>query len=167
MRKKSAFTLVELMVAMAIISVLLGLAVFGVSAAQRGSRNTERKAALQDINLAIQIYVDKYSNIPTNIYFDSGSSAAYVGGQNANCASDPNNTTCVKVPLKGPSKPYTSFPNEAPGDSPTSDASEYKYTTNCSGGSGGYYLGVCTEGNSKPFEVGTCVDSSITMSCKP
>jgi prepilin-type N-terminal cleavage/methylation domain-containing protein len=156
MRKKSAFTLVELMVAMAIISVLLGLAVFGVSAAQRGSRNTERKAALQDINLAIQVYVDKFSNVPTTILFDNGSSAAYIGGTTLNCEQQ---GLCVKVPLKGPAKPSGAISGiSTPLTNGNSDMSQYIYSSTCTGASGGYRLGVCVEGNTKAFSVGTCTD---------
>jgi prepilin-type N-terminal cleavage/methylation domain-containing protein len=151
MKKISAFTLVELMVAMAIISVLLGLAVFGVSAAQKGSRNTSRKAALQDINVGIQIYVDKYSNIPTTIFFDTSTSAAYIGGSSSTCES----TGCIKVPLKGPAKPAGAGAVLCG----NSDLSNYIYSNLCDGSSGGYKLGVYVEGNSAPFSAGSCIDA--------
>ncbi len=51
--KKNAFSLVELLVAMAIIALLISIAAFGINIVQRNSRNTERKKELDNIRLAI------------------------------------------------------------------------------------------------------------------
>jgi prepilin-type N-terminal cleavage/methylation domain-containing protein len=149
--KKSAFTLVELMVALAIIGVLLGLAIYGVSTAQQQQRNTERKAALQDINLGIQKYSENFGTPPTGVFFDDASSAAYVGGANASCT-----TTCEKVPLKGAAKPSDAKLNTSTAKS-SSSGSQYIFST-CSSGTG-YHLAVCSEGKAAPVDVGTCTDT--------
>jgi prepilin-type N-terminal cleavage/methylation domain-containing protein len=51
---KKGFTLIELMVAMAIIAALIGMSVFGINLVQRSERNTKRRAALNNINLAVR-----------------------------------------------------------------------------------------------------------------
>jgi prepilin-type N-terminal cleavage/methylation domain-containing protein len=53
---KKGFTLIELMVAMAIIAALIGMSVFGINLVQRSERNTKRRAALNNINLAVRNY---------------------------------------------------------------------------------------------------------------
>lgn len=55
-KKYSAFTLVELLVAMAIISVLIGLAIGAISVAQRVSRDSQRRGALQEISAYLGEY---------------------------------------------------------------------------------------------------------------
>lgn len=97
MRKQKAFTLVELLVAMAIIGVLLGLAMFGLSSAQRAQRDTERRAALQDINIGMQTFYETYNRYPTYIQITSTSQVSFCTGT---CAAA---TQKVIVPLKGAS----------------------------------------------------------------
>ena len=159
--KKSAFTLVELMVAMAIIGVLLGLAVFGVSAAQMAQRNTERKAALQDINLGIQQYLDANQTYPSSIFFDATS--AYVGGSSADCLTAV--IPCKKVPLKGAAKPSTTGELISGGLTQETNGSGTKYVfmATCTGG---YYLAACVENSNKLFEVGTCTEPQTTVTCQ-
>lgn len=96
MRKQKAFTLVELLVAMAIIGVLLGLAIFGLASAQRAQRDTERRAALQDIHIGIQTFYETYSKYPTHIAVTSDSQISFCDGQ---CT--PNLARKTTVPLKG------------------------------------------------------------------
>lgn len=54
--KFKAFTLVELLVSMAIISVLIGLAIGAVSVAQRVSRDSQRRGGLQELSAYIGEY---------------------------------------------------------------------------------------------------------------
>lgn len=56
--QKSAFTLVELMVAMAIIAVLIGMAAFGINTLQRLSRDNQRRQVL----INFQTYIEGYYN---------------------------------------------------------------------------------------------------------
>jgi prepilin-type N-terminal cleavage/methylation domain-containing protein len=58
MNKKGAFTLVELMVAMAIIAVLIGLAAFGITTLQRLSRDNQRRQTV----INFQTYLEGYYN---------------------------------------------------------------------------------------------------------
>jgi len=153
--KKTAFTLLELMIAMAIIGVLLGLALFGVSAAQKSQRNTERKAALKDINIGIQQYIDQVSSNPTNIYFYSSASGACIGGTGSNTA-----CTGKWVPLHGAAKPCAdSNVSGLQTGTPTSANAKYGFLSTCTGG---FSLVVCLEGTTTPFEAGTCTSGNIT-----
>ncbi len=73
MKKQRGFTLVELLAAMAIIAVLLGLAVFGINLAQRSSRDTQRRSAANDISLAVQSYYEQNGAYPTSLTFATNS----------------------------------------------------------------------------------------------
>ena len=153
--KKSAFTLVELMVAMAIIGVLLGLAIFGVTAAQRAQRDTERKAALQDVNIGIQDYIDVFGNQPPAIYFDANKKAAEVGVAvvDANCQTALDASNCRLVTLKGAA---------VPGATTSNNATKFAYSINPSGG--GYYLAACLESNTTPYPASTYTGATA-MTC--
>jgi prepilin-type N-terminal cleavage/methylation domain-containing protein len=53
MQEQKGFTLVELLVAMAIIAILIGMAVFGINVVQQNARDTQRRAAVSDIEIAL------------------------------------------------------------------------------------------------------------------
>lgn len=97
----SGFTLVELLVAMAIIGVILGLAIFGISAAQRNSRETQRKSAAQDINAGVADYYTKYSSYPT--YICPVGSSFVLRTTNVVTACNTATENCVTVPTAGSS----------------------------------------------------------------
>lgn len=74
MRKKyKAFSLVELLVSMAIIAVLLGLAVFGIGIAQRVLRDNQRRGKAQDIVAALNAYYVSNSGYPADIVIRANS----------------------------------------------------------------------------------------------
>lgn len=128
MQLKKAFTLLELVVAMAIIATLLGLSLYGVQAVQRSQRDTERRASLQNINLELASYYAANSQYPSSITVTQ--TAINFGGRS--------------VPLKGAATACT--PNDfvnANVPISTSTCSVY-----CFYGEGSsYYLGVNLEGN--------------------
>lgn len=64
---KQAFTLVELMVAMAIIAVLMGLAAFGIATALRVLRDNQRRDAVRNISVALNAYYADRATYPTSI----------------------------------------------------------------------------------------------------
>ena len=66
MKNKRAFTLLELMVAMGIIAILAAMSVFGISIVQRSLRNTTRRKALEDLNLAINQYYESRGTYPAS-----------------------------------------------------------------------------------------------------
>jgi len=67
MEKQKAFTLVELMVAMAIIAVLIGMSVFGISTAQRVLRDNQRRDSVKNIAAALNSYYATNSSYPASI----------------------------------------------------------------------------------------------------
>lgn len=64
-RPRSAYTLIEISVVLAVVAVLLGLGVFGISILQSNGRDTQRKAKLAEINSAIDYYLRIYNRIPS------------------------------------------------------------------------------------------------------
>jgi prepilin-type N-terminal cleavage/methylation domain-containing protein len=64
MNNKKGFSLVELLVAMAIIAVLISIAAFGIGILQRNSRNTVRRNELNNIRLAL---IEREGNTGTPI----------------------------------------------------------------------------------------------------
>lgn len=141
MRNKKAFSLVEMLVTMAIIAVILGLALFGIAAAQRNSRNTARRAALNDINIGMQDFYTKYSAYPSSMIFAAG------GLHLCNTASCTTASTDF-IPLNGPAAPSqvsgTSFSGAVTMTTATS-TTKSRYCINPAA-SDGYQLGVCLEG---------------------
>ncbi len=79
-KKLKAFTLLELIVAMAIIAVLVGLSVIGITTVQRSSRDTERLAALEAINLEVEAWYGNNGSYPSSIVFDNAADTVAVGG---------------------------------------------------------------------------------------
>jgi prepilin-type N-terminal cleavage/methylation domain-containing protein len=79
MKNQKGFTLVELLAAMAIIAVLIGLAVFGINLAQRSARNTQRRSAARDISLAVQAYYEQNGAYPASITWAAGSATVATG----------------------------------------------------------------------------------------
>lgn len=53
MRNKKGFSLVELLVAMAIIAVLISIAAYGIGILQRNQRNTMRRKEVDNIRLVV------------------------------------------------------------------------------------------------------------------
>jgi prepilin-type N-terminal cleavage/methylation domain-containing protein len=70
-KKLNAFTMVELLVAMAIIGILIGLSIYGVGLAQRAGRDSQRRGALDDINKAIAAYYNDNGRNPSCYRFQT------------------------------------------------------------------------------------------------
>lgn len=79
MRKNKGFTLVELLVAMAIIAVLIGLATFGVTLALRASRDSQREATLDSMRTAIADYLATNNEYPATTAVDYANGNITVG----------------------------------------------------------------------------------------
>lgn len=56
MNKKNGFTLIELLVVISIMGILLALSVFGMQNARKASRDGKRKADLEQIRSALEMY---------------------------------------------------------------------------------------------------------------
>jgi prepilin-type N-terminal cleavage/methylation domain-containing protein len=70
------FTLVELLVAMVIISILSSVVLFSVSGARKASRDAERQSDLRAIQTAVEAYKQKNGRYPAMA--SSGSGCTYV-----------------------------------------------------------------------------------------
>jgi len=123
MQQKKAFTLIELMVAMGIIGVLMTMSILGISIVQQSLRNTQRRDAVNSMNLAINTYFSNFGVFPS----------AGTGGVVFTTSSMSINNSKV-LDLKGPT---TASPDKTD-DSHT----EYCYTSN----GGSYGLGARIEG---------------------
>jgi prepilin-type N-terminal cleavage/methylation domain-containing protein len=63
-RPRKGFTIVELVVVLAIIFLLTSVALMGADAFRKKSRDTERRAELQQLALALRLYKDSYGTYP-------------------------------------------------------------------------------------------------------
>lgn len=71
LKKEKGFTLVELLVVLAIIGVLIALAVGGIRIVQEVNRDTQRKALVRDVQLALESYNEKENTYPGAITLDN------------------------------------------------------------------------------------------------
>lgn len=67
MSKLKGFTLLELIIGMAIVAVLMGLSILGIQTVQRSSRDTARRAAVNAIQLEIEAIRADTGSYPTSI----------------------------------------------------------------------------------------------------
>lgn len=99
--KKEGFTLIELLVVISIIGILIGLSIFGLQGAREASRDSKRKADLEQIRSGIEIYksdCDKYPLTLSSPLVGDGSTSACVN----------TNTYISQVPTdpQAPSRAY-------------------------------------------------------------
>ena len=59
-KRKSGFTLIELLVVIAIIGILASVVLASLNSARAKARDTQRKASLNQIRTALELYYDKY-----------------------------------------------------------------------------------------------------------
>lgn len=78
------FTLVELIVVMAIIAVLVTLSVLGITTVQRSARDTARIETLSAINLEIENYNGNNGSYPTTMTLNASNTLMTIGGSNTN-----------------------------------------------------------------------------------
>lgn len=64
--KRQGFTLVEVLVVMAILAILVAISVFGLGFAMRRSRNISREAAIQNIVVGLNEYYGDHEEFPVN-----------------------------------------------------------------------------------------------------
>lgn len=97
MRSIKGFTLIELIVVMAIIGVLASIVLVSVSGAKAKSRDSKRIADLKSIQLALSLYYTDNGMYPKNIYAGAGTppSNGLAPTYLPSVPTDPNNTaTC-------------------------------------------------------------------------
>ncbi|HRN86501.1 MAG TPA: type II secretion system protein [Candidatus Dojkabacteria bacterium] len=143
MKAKKAFTLLELLVAMAIIAVLIALAIFGIIQVQRNSRETQRRKAAEDINIGIQDYYTNYGEYPDVLTF--GTISTGVGVE----VSDSTGANVIEVPLKNAAEP---------GATTTAQATKWYFSNTAPG----YKLNYCNE---RDVEIFAGTDETSGMTC--
>ncbi|MBN2015739.1 type II secretion system protein [Candidatus Dojkabacteria bacterium] len=67
LKGKKGFTLVELLVVLAIVGILIGLAVGGIRIVQQVNRDTQRKAWARDVQLALEAIQERRNRYPDGI----------------------------------------------------------------------------------------------------
>ncbi|MBD3362802.1 prepilin-type N-terminal cleavage/methylation domain-containing protein [Candidatus Dojkabacteria bacterium] len=66
-KKKKGFSLVELLVTMAIIAVLISIAAYGIQIIQRNARNTKRRKVVEDLALTVADIQTNYFLYPESL----------------------------------------------------------------------------------------------------
>lgn len=164
--KSKAFTLVELLVAMAIIGIILGLALFGISAAQRNARDTQRRAAIQDINAGIADLYTVASSPVNSIRFVAGYALVKRQGDGSvDKGQCDTNAGCVAVPLEGAaiasSTPASDITNGSTADvTNASTMTKYFFSSTATDG---YHLIACLE-NGEAFD-GSTASAAASFTC--
>jgi prepilin-type N-terminal cleavage/methylation domain-containing protein len=86
-KEESGFTLVELLIVMAIIAILVGITIAGLGYAMRRSRNIARMSAMSNLERSLQSYYSDYLQYPvtevdaiTNFIDSDGELEEYLEG---------------------------------------------------------------------------------------
>lgn len=79
MKDTRGFTLIELLVVIAIIGILSSVVLASLNNARKKGRDARRIADVKQIQLALELYFDKYSNYPTSANFTGTGAGTLVG----------------------------------------------------------------------------------------
>lgn len=153
-KNEKGFTLLELLVAMAIIGVLIALAIFGIIAAQRTSRETQRRNALEDINIGIQQFYDRYNKYPNSVNFD-GDVARLCENIGGTCVSNDITQRSLDVELNSSAQSGTRT---------TNNQTQYYYSN---APTDGYHLAACLEDDDQIENAGTATTTvdELLLTC--
>jgi len=89
--KKNAFTMIELLVVVAIIGILIAAIVIAFVSARQKSRDARRKTDLKNIQIALQLYADDHDGkYPSGLYGQMGDGGLVSGGYMSNVPDDPS-----------------------------------------------------------------------------
>ena len=77
--RKRKFTIIELLVVVAIIGVLMGMLLPAVSAVRQNARKTKAKAEMNGIISAIKLYEQTYGYFPVDSTYDPTNRTNYRG----------------------------------------------------------------------------------------
>ncbi len=102
---RKGFTLIELLVTMMIIGVLVSITTFGVRQAQQSTRDSRRKADLEDIALGLELYRAECNRYPATLgtsLTGGGSPATCTGSYIAGVPVDPQPSRSYAYSTNGP-----------------------------------------------------------------
>lgn len=68
-KESKGFTLIEILVAIGIVGLLVGIAVFALQGGQRAGRDTKRKSDLEQIRAALEFYRSSCLTYPATLSF--------------------------------------------------------------------------------------------------
>ena len=66
MNRKKNFTIIEILVVLAIISLIVGMLLAGIAIAKESSRETKAKAEMQQIKMAVTQYKSTFKDFPSS-----------------------------------------------------------------------------------------------------
>lgn len=151
--KKKGFTLLELIIGMAIVAVLATLGIAGISVVQRSTRDTERRKTLEQINLQLEDMKGPLGRYPELV----GRPTASTTNELRICAvSSCTNTVVRTIELKGSAVLFTTNPSDG---RTTSEGTVYCYTRTSNGSA--FSVGVSLEGGDA-FYLGSATPCSFT-----
>ncbi|MEI6887483.1 MAG: prepilin-type N-terminal cleavage/methylation domain-containing protein [bacterium] len=152
MASKKAFTIVELLVVMAVIGVLLSLAVFGIQALQKSQRETQRLNDLRNIQGTLESFYSKNRRYPTVAELTIGAKDFVITNALVAFATIPIQSLTpqkTSVAYTGPTAEYTPCTVAA-----TADLWYLNYTVTADTAAQEYGLFGCTE-NGKTTNLGS------------
>jgi len=144
-RNNKGFTLLELLVVLAIIGVLVSLAVAGIRIVQQVNRDTQRKVLARDIQLILESYSEKYNQYPNVLTLESATDRTNITAGSGTTAESGWSKVKFTPIASGNGASCTSA------NFKSSETSEGYFTYCFSGGGKGYALFVKLERNSTPF----------------
>ncbi|MFC1652075.1 type II secretion system protein [Patescibacteria group bacterium] len=89
--KKNAFTMIELLVVVAIIGILIAAIVIAFVSARQKSRDARRKTDMKNIQIALQLYADDHDGkYPSGLYGTGADNGLTYGGYMNAVSHDPS-----------------------------------------------------------------------------
>ena len=167
--KDKGFTLVELLIVMAIIGILIAIAIVGLGAAQADARNSARETAVKGMAGLLETYYGTNQTYPSGMQMNSAGHVEFYYWPSSNPYWATNSTLCKPIIVPSPASystsgcsgsyvdfcnPYTGYPDGSCSYSTTSSSTQYFYTpytngsptTSNSSPVTGYLIGACLEG---------------------
>lgn len=97
-KNQTAFSLVELLIAVSIVAVITGVAISSLSGLQRSGRDTQRQADLRMIQSALQQYYGNENHYPDTLVLTAGAALSASGRTYLSAT--------PKDPIAGTTTPY-------------------------------------------------------------
>lgn len=122
---QSGFTIIELLIVIAIIGILAGLVLNNFQGAQAKARDTQRKTDINNLHAKLEEYYNENGNYPTEFNITA------LAGIDAGSLTDPEDVTIDMSGVAATAKPATSYVAAKP--DPTA-VSQYEYAAyDCTG----------------------------------